>query len=512
MFRRGAEIILRNVPIPHFLLWGMDIARSIIFGLMFGGTMKPILAAILVIYLSSVCAEEVTLTLASSWNRQQNFTALFMKYIESVNEAGRGVVQIKYLGGPEVIPQRQLFYALRRGVVDMAFGGITYYRGILPEGDAIFASTITPMRARENGALDALQPYWEQRVNAHLIGWVQSGVGVNIYLTDPPRFDDNGMPDLSGLKIRTSPSNREILTRLGGRAIQIPVKEIYTSLQRGMVDGLAFTTTGMPDLGIHRFIRYRIDPAFLQLAMCLQMNLDRWNGLSPEAREILEAQADIYARQNRLDFFAIQDKELEFLEQQGLKAVPVPDGYADAYRSLAHEVVWDRLAAREPESAARLKPLFYPNNGKPEPGDPLLIRAYDRLIYGLAGLAGAMIAGVCLLIVYDVVARNLGLQPPRSTVALTEYALLYFTMAAAPYLVRVKGHIVVEVVYQRLGGKVQKHTRQGDPDFLRRRLDNHRHTRPDSVAREPRHRRNRDPLSGHASLAAIHATGRRIFS
>jgi C4-dicarboxylate transporter DctQ subunit len=86
-----------------------------------------------------------------------------------------------------------------------------------------------------------------------------------------------------------------------------------------------------------------------------------------------------------------------------------------------------------------------------------LIRAYDRLIYGLASLAGGMIAGVCLLIVYDVITRNLGLQPPRSTVALTEYALLYFTMAAAPYLVRVKGHIVVEVIYQRLGGKVQKH-------------------------------------------------------
>jgi len=86
-----------------------------------------------------------------------------------------------------------------------------------------------------------------------------------------------------------------------------------------------------------------------------------------------------------------------------------------------------------------------------------VIRAYDRLIYSLAGLAGAMIAGVCLMIVYDVIARNLGLQPPRSTVALTEYALLYFTMAAAPYLVRVKGHIVVEVVYQRLGGKVQKY-------------------------------------------------------
>lgn len=332
--------------------------------------MKPLITSILIFFCTSVCAEEVTLTLASSWNRQQNFTALFMKYIESVNEAGRGVVQIKYLGGPEVIPQRQLFYALRRGVIDMAFGGITYYRGVLPEGDAIFASTITPMRARENGALDALQPYWERRINAHLIGWVQSGVGVNIYLTDRPRFDDNGMPDLRGLKIRTSPSNREILTRLGGRAIQIPVKEIYTSLQRGMVDGLAFTTTGIPDLGIHRFIRYRIDPAFLQLAMCLQMNLDRWNELSPKARDILETQADIYARQNRIEFFALQDKELAFLEQQGLDAVPVPDGYASDYRSLAHEVVWNRLAAREPESAARLKPFFYPNNGQSESAKP----------------------------------------------------------------------------------------------------------------------------------------------
>jgi TRAP-type C4-dicarboxylate transport system permease small subunit len=79
-----------------------------------------------------------------------------------------------------------------------------------------------------------------------------------------------------------------------------------------------------------------------------------------------------------------------------------------------------------------------------------MIRLYDRLIFGLATSAGLMIAAVCLLIIYDVVARNLGMQPPASTVALTEYAMLYFTMAAAPFLVRTKGHIVVEIVYQRI--------------------------------------------------------------
>ncbi len=83
-------------------------------------------------------------------------------------------------------------------------------------------------------------------------------------------------------------------------------------------------------------------------------------------------------------------------------------------------------------------------------------RLYSGLINGLATLAGLMIAGVCLLIVYDVIARNLGLQPPASTVALTEYALLYFTMAAAPWLVRTRGHIVVEVLHARLSGAARR--------------------------------------------------------
>ena len=79
-----------------------------------------------------------------------------------------------------------------------------------------------------------------------------------------------------------------------------------------------------------------------------------------------------------------------------------------------------------------------------------MIRLYDRLIVGLATIACLLIAAVCLLIVYDVITRNLGMQPPASTVALTEYAMLYFTMAAAPYIVRIKGHIVVEIVYQHI--------------------------------------------------------------
>ena len=79
-----------------------------------------------------------------------------------------------------------------------------------------------------------------------------------------------------------------------------------------------------------------------------------------------------------------------------------------------------------------------------------LLRAYDVLVEGLVAAAALAMGAVCLLIVWDVVARNAGLRPPDSTVALTEYALLYVTMAVAPALVRNRGHIVIELAHGRL--------------------------------------------------------------
>ncbi len=303
---------------------------------------------------------ETTLTLASAWNARQNFTTDFLRYIDAVNEAGKGVVQIRFLGGPEAIPEQQLLYALRRGVVDMAFGGMTYYRGVLPEGDALFASTLDPVSARASGALDRLQPYWAERINARLVGWVQSGINSQIYLREEPRFRADGMPDLRGLVIRTSPSNRELLDALGARPVQIPVSEVYTALERGMVDGIAFTTIGIPDLAVERFIRWRLEPPVLQLAACLQVNLDVWRRLSPAAQRLLEEEAARYERGNRQRFAALLERERRWMHEQGIRAAAVGPEHQQSFRRLAFESVWSRLADRAPASAAALKPVFWP--------------------------------------------------------------------------------------------------------------------------------------------------------
>ena len=71
---------------------------------------------------------------------------------------------------------------------------------------------------------------------------------------------------------------------------------------------------------------------------------------------------------------------------------------------------------------------------------------YRRLLELLAVVAGLMLAVMAFAIVLDVVVRNLGLQPPAHTLTFTEYGLLYLTMLAAPWLVREKGHVHIELV------------------------------------------------------------------
>jgi C4-dicarboxylate transporter, DctQ subunit len=85
-----------------------------------------------------------------------------------------------------------------------------------------------------------------------------------------------------------------------------------------------------------------------------------------------------------------------------------------------------------------------------------LAALHHRLITLLAALAGILLGLMTLAIVLDVIVRNLGLQPPGHTLALTEYSLLYITMLAAPWLVREKGHVHIELLTAAVGPRTRR--------------------------------------------------------
>jgi TRAP-type C4-dicarboxylate transport system permease small subunit len=73
-------------------------------------------------------------------------------------------------------------------------------------------------------------------------------------------------------------------------------------------------------------------------------------------------------------------------------------------------------------------------------------KAYDAVLYGMAVFAGVLMATMMAMITADVVLRNLGTQGSAHFFTFTEYFLLLIPLFGAPWLVREKGHIYIEVL------------------------------------------------------------------
>ena len=78
------------------------------------------------------------------------------------------------------------------------------------------------------------------------------------------------------------------------------------------------------------------------------------------------------------------------------------------------------------------------------------LRLYSYLLNGMALVAGVLLVWLMVAIVVSVVIRNLGLQPSAWFFLSTEYALFYLTLLGAPWLVRQRGHVHIELLTSAL--------------------------------------------------------------
>jgi TRAP-type C4-dicarboxylate transport system permease small subunit len=75
------------------------------------------------------------------------------------------------------------------------------------------------------------------------------------------------------------------------------------------------------------------------------------------------------------------------------------------------------------------------------------------VLKGMAWTAALLIAAMMATITIDVVVRNLGYQSSAHFFTFTEYALLVVPCLGAPWLVREKGHVYVEILLMALSDR-----------------------------------------------------------
>lgn len=307
-----------------------------------------------------------TITAVHAFPETLIYTQSFLSFVDKVNEAGAGIVKIDVRGGPEAIGMFQQPDAVRDGIVDMVYTPGSFYGGALPEKDALVASNLTAIETRENGGIALIDEIHQAKMGLKYLGWFDSGVCYNLWTRNEPSFDADGNLEVAGLKLRGNAVYNAFFTNyLGAQVIDLPTGEVYAALQRGVVDATGWTQIGLIDLKWNEFLNYRIEPCFFSTDLGVIVNLDRWEALSDEAKQIVQDVAIQHEIDSVNALRAKRDEDFAALDAQGMQVVSLEGEAKASYLLAAREKNWERmlgLMGEHPmgtDNYDRLIELFY---------------------------------------------------------------------------------------------------------------------------------------------------------
>ncbi len=308
-------------------------------------------AALTVLGIGCAQAQEVTLRAVSAFNEGTQFSTNFERFVAKVNSDGKGVLKINYIGGPRALPPFEVGNAVRTHVVDMANVTAAFYTNLMPEGDAFKLMGKPMSEQRSNGTWAYINELHNQKLNAWYLARQFHNVPFHIYLNKKPE-----KLDFTGLKIRVTPVYKDVVEALGGTAITTAPGEVYTALERGVVDGYGWPVTGIFDLGWEKVTKYRLEPPFYSVEVNVLINLDVWKGLGEAQRKVLN-DAALWLEGLDNENPALIKVEVERQAAAGI--APIDYGPAESKRFLevANEAAWQSVLKRAPQTGAKLRAL-----------------------------------------------------------------------------------------------------------------------------------------------------------
>ena len=143
--------------------------------------------------------------------------------------------------------------------------------------------------------------------------------------------------------------SQEIFKRIGAAPVNIPGAEVYTALERGVVEAADWGTLGMnDDLGYHAIAPYPLYPGFHSAPMAdVAVNMDRWNALPDDIKALVEMAVRDFNR-DMVEQIAMQDAAVAATAAaNGIELINWSSEERRKYREVAASI-WAEYATRSP--------------------------------------------------------------------------------------------------------------------------------------------------------------------
>ncbi|WP_081718917.1 TRAP transporter substrate-binding protein DctP [Aliihoeflea sp. 2WW] len=295
-------------------------------------------------------ADARELRVVSGWATNYAFTEHILKpFMAEVEKATNGEITF-VLSGPDTVATFEQFQPMQAGVFDVLFTHPSYHAGTTTLGMSIDATAADPAGRREAGVFDFIADHYRTNLQVELVGAPPIGSdGFRIFLKSPIEGEPGSTAGRFAAPPRTS--------RSSGSPVNMPGGEVYTSLQRGVIDGAIWTTTGVVEFKLNEVADYYSEPAFGQVGALIFFNGATWASLDDDQRTAITAAAKAIELQSVTVFDRLGADELAELQKLGMEKADFSEAEGAALDKYWAESVWEAASAQAAEPVAELRAL-----------------------------------------------------------------------------------------------------------------------------------------------------------
>ncbi|MBU0909135.1 MAG: twin-arginine translocation signal domain-containing protein, partial [Proteobacteria bacterium] len=158
------------------------------------------------------------------------------RFADRIKEMSEGRLQIQVYAGGELVPPMEVFEAVSGGTVQLGSGASYYWAGKVPAAQW-FTSVPFGLNAQGmnawlgSGGLKLWEEIYEP-FNLVPRPFGNTGMQMGGWF----RKEINSVDDFKGLKMRIPGLGGKVVAKAGGTVVLKPAAEIFTSLERGVID------------------------------------------------------------------------------------------------------------------------------------------------------------------------------------------------------------------------------------------------------------------------------------
>ncbi|MBA1437426.1 MAG: TRAP transporter substrate-binding protein DctP [Epsilonproteobacteria bacterium] len=294
---------------------------------------------------------KTTIKLATSWPGHFPIMGVGVeRFAKRVFEISSGSLEIKIYPKNTLIPALAVFDATSSGQIDAFHSGPYYWKG-KNSAFSLFSGIPFGFTAEEVNSWmlfgDGLKLWREYYAKYNLYPLL--GGNTNIQMGGWFRKPIKSLADMQGLKMRIPGLGGEVMAKLGVNPILLPAGEIYTSLERGVIDATEWVG---PALDIMMGF-YKVAPYYYSgwhepgSVLELTFNKHSWEKLASEHQAMIEVASSETNSNMTYEFHAQNIKALQKLQDLNVKLLEFPTEVTQAAKIALAKVLDEQSKANQ---------------------------------------------------------------------------------------------------------------------------------------------------------------------